>query len=81
MRRQAEALMAEKARIQAENYALLKEKTNLLERLEYMEQVRGRWRSVVVAQLVVVFGPGRVVPLPLLVVSSVRVWKREKLVG
>lgn len=37
---QAEALMAEKARVQALNCALQKERENLLERLEYMEQVR-----------------------------------------
>lgn len=35
---QAEALMAEKARVQALNCALQKERENLLERLEYMEQ-------------------------------------------
>lgn len=46
--RQAEALMAEKARVQAENSALQKERENLLERLEFMEQVGGGgagWRG------------------------------------
>lgn len=40
MLRQAEALMAEKARVQAENASLQQERQNLLERLEYMEQVK-----------------------------------------
>jgi hypothetical protein len=38
---QASALMAEKARVQAENSALHQERDHLLERLEYMEQVGG----------------------------------------
>ena len=38
---QAQALMEEKARVAAENCALQRERADLLERLEYMEQVLG----------------------------------------